>query len=131
MATASASRGARSTDLTAAQLEAAAATFDMLSTPTRLHLMWLLCHGEHDVGWLAAAVNATVAAVSQHLAKLRLAGLVSARRHGRHQIYQVHDPHIAMLIELVFEHLEPDGSALVDRADRSAPRRRPLTSPGR
>jgi DNA-binding transcriptional ArsR family regulator len=116
---------------TPAQLEVGAGTFDMLSTPVRLHLMWLLCHGEHDVGWLAAAVNATVAAVSQHLAKLRLAGLVSARRHGRHQIYQVHDPHIAMLIELVFEHLEPDGSALVDRADRSAPRRRPLTSPGR
>jgi DNA-binding transcriptional ArsR family regulator len=128
MATASGSRGARSTDLTAAQLEAAAATFDMLSTPTRLHLMWLLCHGEHDVGWLAAAVNATIAAVSQHLAKLRLAGLVSARRHGRHQIYRVDDPHVAMLIELVFEHIEPDGSAVVDTADRGAPRRQPFAS---
>jgi DNA-binding transcriptional ArsR family regulator len=128
MATASGSRGARSTDLTAAQLEAAAATFDMLSTPTRLHLMWLLCHGEHDVGWLAAAVNATIAAVSQHLAKLRLAGLVSARRHGRHQIYRVDDPHVAMLIELVFEHIEPDGSAVVDTADRGSPRRQPFAS---
>jgi hypothetical protein len=29
--------------------------FDMLSTRLRLHLMWLLCHGEHDVGWLWGA----------------------------------------------------------------------------
>src|SRR6185295_9520167 len=35
---------------TQAQLEAASATFDMLSTPIRLHLMWLLCHAERDVG---------------------------------------------------------------------------------
>jgi len=98
-------------------LEAAAATFDMLSTPTRLHLMWLLCHGDHDVGWLAAEVDATVAAVSQHLAKLRLAGLVSARRQGRHQIYRVDDPHMAMLVELVFEHLDPDAALTADPAE--------------
>ena len=36
-----------------AEVEAAAAIFDMLSTPIRLHLMWLLAHGDHDVGWLA------------------------------------------------------------------------------
>ena len=47
-----------------AQLEAGAAAFDMLSTPVRLHLMWLLCHGEHDVGWLAEQVGTSVAAVS-------------------------------------------------------------------
>ena len=57
-----------------AQLEAGAATCDMLSTPIRLHLMWLLCHGEHDVGWLAERVGTSVAAVSQQLGKLRLAG---------------------------------------------------------
>ena len=58
---------------TPAQLEAGAATFGMLSTPIRLHLMWLLCHGEHDVGWLAGQAGTSVAAVSQQLGKLRLA----------------------------------------------------------
>jgi DNA-binding transcriptional ArsR family regulator len=111
--------------LTSAQLEAAAGTFDMLSTPNRLHLMWLLCHGEHDVGWLATEVDATVATVSQHLAKLRLAGLVSARRQGRYQIYRVDDPHVAMLVELVFEHIGPDGSLTADAGERSSRRRRP------
>jgi DNA-binding transcriptional ArsR family regulator len=112
--------------LTPAQLQAAAATFDMLSTPTRLHLMWLLCHGDHDVGSLADEVGATVAAVSQHLAKLRLAGLVSARRDGRRQIYTADDPHILILVEQVFAHVAPDSSVASDRgSQRSGVRRRP------
>jgi DNA-binding transcriptional ArsR family regulator len=120
MGTVEGARGSAPDRLTSVQLEAAAATFDMLSTPNRLHLMWLLCHGEHDVGSLAAEVDATVATVSQHLAKLRLAGLVSARRQGRYQIYRVDDPHVAMLVELVFEHIGPDGSptGVAGRHDR-------------
>lgn len=122
-------RGGRDPErLTSAQLESAAATFEMLSTPNRLHLMWLLCHGEHDVGWLAAEVDATVATVSQHLAKLRLAGLVSARREGRYQIYRVDDPHVAMLVELVFEHISPDGSLTADVRGQSRQRRPNLPS---
>jgi DNA-binding transcriptional ArsR family regulator len=106
---------------TPAQLEAGAATFDMLSTPIRLHLMWLLCHGEHDVGWLAEQVGTSVAAVSQQLGKLRLAGLVSARREGRYQIYTADDPHILMLVDQVFAHIAPDGRLSPDEG--SQPRR--------
>ena len=90
-----------------AQLEAGAAMFDMLSTPIRLNLMWLLCHGEHDVGWLAGRAGTSVAAVSQQLGKLRLAGLVSARRDGRYQIYTVSDPHLLMLMDQVFAYVAP------------------------
>ena len=92
---------------TPAALETAAAIFGMLATPTRLHLMWLLAHGDHDVGGLAERVGASVAAVSQHLAKLRLAGLVTARRSGRHQIYTADDPHVLLLVEQVFAHVAP------------------------
>lgn len=110
---------------TPAQLEAAAATFDMLSTPIRLHLMWLLAHGEHDVGWLAEQVGTSVAAVSQQLGKLRLGGLVSARREGRYQIYIADDPHILMLVDLVFAHIAPDGSLSPDEGSQTRVRRRP------
>jgi DNA-binding transcriptional ArsR family regulator len=119
-------RPAAAGDPTPAQLDAAAATFDMLSTPIRLHLMWLLCHGDHDVGWLAEQVGATVAAVSQHLGKLRLAGLVSARRQGRHQIYSADDPHILVLVEQVFARVAPDGSLAPDEGSQARRvRRRP------
>ncbi|MGH3488776.1 MAG: ArsR/SmtB family transcription factor, partial [Actinopolymorphaceae bacterium] len=78
-----AGRTSDSSDPTGPQLRAAADTFDLLSAPTRLHLVWLLARHEYDVGTLAEHTGASVAAVSQHLAKLRLAGLVTARRDGR------------------------------------------------
>lgn len=110
---------------TPAQLEAAAAAFDMLSTPVRLHLMWLLCHGEHDVGWLAERVGTSIAAVSQQLGKLRLAGLVSARREGRYQIYTADDPHILMLVNQVFEHVAPEPPPAADERSQAPRLRRP------
>lgn len=82
----------------------AAETFALLATPTRVRLLWLLAQGEHDVGSLAQAVDATVPTVSQHLAKLRLADLVTARADGRRQIYRVEDPHIVRLVEQAVEH---------------------------
>jgi DNA-binding transcriptional ArsR family regulator len=96
------------------QLKAAADTFDLLSSPTRLHVVWLLARHEYDVGTLAERTGATVAAVSQHLAKLRLAGLVTAHRQGRRQIYAVEDPHVLTLVDQIFEHIAPDGSLAPD-----------------
>jgi DNA-binding transcriptional ArsR family regulator len=96
------------------QLQAAAATFDLLSAPTRLHLMWLLARDDCDVGTLAARTGATVALVSQHLAKLRLGGLVTARRDGRRHIYAVDDPHVLTLIDQIFAHIAPDGTLAPD-----------------
>ncbi|WP_040421438.1 ArsR/SmtB family transcription factor [Actinopolymorpha alba] len=110
---------------TAPQLKAAADTFDLLSAPTRLHLVWLLARHEYDVGTLAEHTGATVAAVSQHLAKLRLASLVTARRDGRRQIYAVEDPHVLTLIEQIFEHIAPDGSLAPDPPTPTHPSRRP------
>lgn len=101
-------------DLTRPQLRAAADTLGMLSAPTRLHLVWLLARHEYDVGSLAERTGASVAAVSQHLAKLRLAGLVAARREGRRQIYAVEDPHVLTLVDQVFAHIAPDGSLAPD-----------------
>ena len=105
------------------QLQAAGATFDLLSAPTRLHLMWLLARDDCDVGTLAARTGATVALVSQHLAKLRLAGLVTARRDGRRHIYAVEDPHVLTLIDQIFDHIAPDGTLAPDPP--TPPRLRP------
>jgi DNA-binding transcriptional ArsR family regulator len=112
------------TTVTPAQLEAAALTFDLLSVPGRLHLVWLLANQELDVTTLAAATGAAVPAASQQLAKLRAAGVVSARRDGRRQLYRVDDPHIVGIIEQMFRHIAPDGTLAAD-ADRARPPRRP------
>ncbi len=60
-------------------LDAATATFRMLSDPTRLHILWLLAQTEADVSALTEACGASRTAVSQHLAKLRFTGLVATR----------------------------------------------------
>jgi DNA-binding transcriptional ArsR family regulator len=120
---AGADSGAGPAELTAPQLRAAAETFDMLSAPTRLHLVWLLARNEHDVGSLAELTGASVAAVSQHLAKLRLTGLVAARREGRRQIYAVEDPHVLTLVDQVFQHIAPDGSLAPDPPEPRHPAR--------
>lgn len=86
-------------------LQDVAVTFGLLSATVRLHILWLLTQGERDVGTLADQVDQTVATVSHHLAKLKLAGLVRNRREGKRQVYLLDDPHVADLIRLaITEH---------------------------
>lgn len=96
------------------QLQSAASTFALLSSPARLHVLWLAAQGAYDVTTLAGRAGINVATMSQHLTKLRLAGLISARKQGRHHIYTVDDPHILTLIQQIFAHIGPDGSLAPD-----------------
>lgn len=82
----------------AEQVDTAVTALRMLAEPTRLRLMWLLRDGEHDVGTLAAAVGAARPAVSQHLGKLLLAGLVTTRRDGRRAVYRARGGHVRRLV---------------------------------
>jgi DNA-binding transcriptional ArsR family regulator len=106
--------GGERVEPTAPQLSAAANTFDLLSSPVRLHLVWLAAQSRYDVGTLAARVGVSIATASQHLGKLRLAGLVTGRREGKRQIYTVDDPHVLTLIEQIFAHIAPDGTLAPD-----------------
>jgi DNA-binding transcriptional ArsR family regulator len=83
---------------TGAQVETAVTALRMLADPTRLRLLWVLRDGEHDVGSLAAAVGAARPAVSQHLGKLLLAGLVATRRDGRRVLYRARGGHMRRLV---------------------------------
>jgi DNA-binding transcriptional ArsR family regulator len=95
-------------------LARAAASFALLASPARLHIVWALAQGESDVSGLAERVGGALPAVSQHLTKLKLAGLVRSRREGRRQVYYVDDPDVVEVVRL-----------LVDRlTDRAAPARR-------
>jgi DNA-binding transcriptional ArsR family regulator len=82
-------------------LQDAAAVFGLLSATARLQIVWLLASGPRDVGTLAGDLGQPVAAVSQHLAKLKLGGLVRAQRQGRRQIYAVDDAVVAEVVGLV------------------------------
>jgi DNA-binding transcriptional ArsR family regulator len=96
------------------QLASASATFALLSNATRLHVLWLAAQDIHDVTTLAGRTGVGVATMSQHLSKLRLAGLISARQEGRRHIYTVEDPHVLTLVQQIFAHIAPDGSLAPD-----------------
>ncbi|MFI9723225.1 ArsR/SmtB family transcription factor [Streptomyces sp. NPDC052396] len=78
--------------------ERAVAMLKAVADPTRYRLLWALSGRELPVGSLAEMMGAHVAAVSQHLAKLRTAGLVASRREGTRIYYRVAGPHVSNLL---------------------------------
>ncbi|MBN9791608.1 transcriptional regulator [Pseudonocardia sp. TMWB2A] len=71
----------------------------MLSDPTRVKILWALLQGESSVACLADLVGAAPTAVSQHLSKLRLSGLVENRREGTYVYYTVEDATVRAVLE--------------------------------
>jgi DNA-binding transcriptional ArsR family regulator len=86
------------------QVAFATDSFRMLADPTRVKILWVLLHGESSVAHLADLVGANPTAVSQHLAKLRLAKLVRVRREGTCAFYSANDEHVTSLLTEAFEH---------------------------
>ena len=82
-----------------ALVQTAVAYLDMLAVPTRLRLLWALRDGELGVSTLAETAHCTPTAASQHLAKLRLAGLVDQRAEGRARYYRLRGDHIKRLLD--------------------------------
>jgi DNA-binding transcriptional ArsR family regulator len=91
-------------DADGAHVDEAVRVLKLLADPTRLQLVQALLHGEHSVGELAEHVGARHAAVSQHLAKLRWAGLVTSRRDGNRIYYRTIDDHVERLVAEAFSH---------------------------
>ncbi|MEU6377339.1 metalloregulator ArsR/SmtB family transcription factor [Streptomyces sp. NPDC046909] len=81
------------------QLALAAELLALLGDRTRLTLLHALTGGEADVTTLTEACGAARPAVSQHLARLRLAGLVNTRKEGRRVIYSLGDGHLRRLVD--------------------------------
>lgn len=68
--------------------------------------LMILCHlvtGERSVTELESLLSARQAAVSQQLARLRLEGLVSARRDGKMIYYRLTDDKSRRIIDLVYD----------------------------
>lgn len=102
------------------QIDRAVATMKMLADPTRLRIVWALLHGEHSVNELADHLGAQATAVSQHLAKLRLAGLVRTRRQGTFVFYAADNDHIERLAaEALFHAGHPVPDDAKDDEDRA------------
>lgn len=85
-----------------AEVARATATLKLLADETRLRIVWNLLHGEHNVNQLADHLGMQPPAISHHLAKLRLAGVVRTRRDGNRIYYATRDGHIERLVAAAF-----------------------------
>jgi DNA-binding transcriptional ArsR family regulator len=84
----------------------AADALRMLADPTRLNILWALMQGETSVACLAELAGTSPTAVSQHLSKLRLAGLVANRREGTFVYYTLADHHIGEMVRQALSHAD-------------------------
>jgi len=104
------------------QAELAVEVFRMLSDTTRVRLLWELMDQELAVNDLAVRVGKPAPSVSQHLAKLRMARLVRARREGTQVFYRLENEHVARLVRDAVDNAEHAGPDVPrHHADDAAP----------
>ncbi len=75
--------------------------FRALADPTRRAVLERLARGETTVSELTAQFPVSQPAISQHLATLRRAGLVSHRHEGRHVYYRAEPDGLIPLIDWI------------------------------
>lgn len=86
-------------------IERLAYALGLLSDPGRVRLLIALREaGDMCVCDLAAVIGMGESATSHALRLLRAAGVVKARRTGRHVNYSLTDAHVTVLLDVVLEH---------------------------
>jgi DNA-binding transcriptional ArsR family regulator len=89
--------------LSGEQVSAAVTAFALLADPTRVRMLWALREAALDVATLATVAGCRPTTASQHLSKLRFAGLVEGTRDGQRVVYRLRSGHVrALLTEALF-----------------------------
>ena len=79
----------------------------LLSHETRLRIMiYLIREGELHGTAMCERLHQSQPAVSDHLALRRVAGLIAARRDGKHNFYSIRTKHFRQLLIEVFANLD-------------------------
>lgn len=75
----------------------------LLANAKRLLILCYLTQGEASVGSIQRAVGMGQSALSQHLARMREAGIVATRRDAQTIFYRLDDPEIASLLAALYD----------------------------
>ncbi len=82
--------------------EKASKLLKVMSHPSRLMVLCYLMNGECPVSALNQAIPLSQSALSQHLAGLRLAGLVDTRRESQAIYYRLKSQAVSGIIEALY-----------------------------
>ena len=77
--------------------------FKALADPTRREILRLLSNGDLAAGALGERFAISQPAVSRHLAVLRAAGLVTARRDGQNVMYELDTTVVQDVVRLLLD----------------------------
>lgn len=75
----------------------------LVANAKRLLILCELVKGERSVGALQTTVGLGQSALSQHLARLREAGMVETRRESQTIYYRISDPDLETLMAALYE----------------------------
>ncbi|QQM45643.1 ArsR/SmtB family transcription factor [Streptomyces liliifuscus] len=103
------------------QAERSVAVLKAVADSSRYRLLWALSDRELPVSRLAELIGAHVAATSQHLAKLRAAGLVASRREGTRIYYRAAGRQVRALLECAVLVADPAESGSGGAGEAEAP----------
>ena len=96
--------------------EEKAALLKALSHPLRLRIVrGLLKCGCRNVGCMEANTGQSQSCISQHLMRLKAAGIVRSARSGNEVYYEIADPEIAAVISALFGDREEDYQCTTSR----------------
>ncbi|MBD0747943.1 metalloregulator ArsR/SmtB family transcription factor [Streptomyces sp. CBMA152] len=119
--------GAQVESWDAESADRAVAVLKAVADPSRYRLLWALSGAELPVSALAELLGAHVAATSQHLARLRAAGLVTSRREGTRIYYRAAGPRVRGLLEEASLVAQASSAAEAPAADAATPEAAPAT----
>ncbi len=97
--------GAQADDLAALEARAGhvAGRLAAMGNPKRLLILCRLAEGEASVGELQSVVGLSQSALSQHLARLREAGMVATRREAQTIHYRLSDDQTRALMSALYQ----------------------------
>lgn len=94
-------------DLSSEFVDLAAEVFGILSDSTRIRIILALRGTEElPVNAIAEAVGKSPSGVSQHLARLRMARMVTTRQDGTKVLYRLSDEHASVLVREAIKQAE-------------------------
>ena len=87
-----------------------------LAHPLRLQIVHgLLISGCHNVGCMEASTGMSQSCISQHLMRLKAAGVVKAARSGNEVYYEIANPEVAAVLSALFGDREAEYQCMISR----------------
>ncbi len=102
-------------------VELVAQRFRVIGEPMRIRLLDRLRDGARSVGELVETCGCSQQNASKHLGVLHQAGIVSRRKDGNRVVYEIADPSVFALCEMVCGGLQQQVAELAQLLDGAAP----------